>query len=109
MLGWAHVLMCQCVIVLGCICPKCARLCQFAIKLRLTRTHTRPFHAHTYYRVMACLLISLHIHTPLHVQFQGLIDGVLRGKGDNTVPPSMVRTLKQSGLVDDLVSEAIAL
>lgn len=58
---------------------------------------------------MACLFISLHIHTPLHVQFQGLIDGVLRGKGDNTVPPSMVRTLKQSGLVDDLVSEAIAL
>eukprot|EP00983_Pelagomonas_calceolata_P006760 221296-Pelagomonas_calceolata.AAC.6 len=33
---------------------------------------------------------------------QGIIDGVLRGKGDNTVPPSMVRTLKQSGLVDDL-------
>jgi len=40
--------------------------------------------------------------TPEDAVLEGIIDGVLRGKGDNTVPPSMVRTLKQSGLVDDL-------
>jgi ATP-dependent Clp protease protease subunit len=32
----------------------------------------------------------------------GLIDGVVRGKDDYTMPPSMVRQLRQAGLVDDL-------
>ncbi|KAF5840701.1 Clp protease-domain-containing protein [Dunaliella salina] len=40
--------------------------------------------------------------TPEDAVLEGIIDGVLRGKGDNTVPPSMVRRLKDSGLVDDL-------
>uniref|UniRef100_A0A7S0S5B9 ATP-dependent Clp protease proteolytic subunit n=1 Tax=Chlamydomonas leiostraca TaxID=1034604 RepID=A0A7S0S5B9_9CHLO len=40
--------------------------------------------------------------TPEDAVQQGLIDGIVRGKDDYTMPPSMVRDLRKAGLVDDL-------
>ncbi|GFR52119.1 hypothetical protein Agub_g14632 [Astrephomene gubernaculifera] len=40
--------------------------------------------------------------TPEEAKMEGLIDEIIRGKGDYTVPPSMVRRMREVGLVDDL-------
>lgn len=32
----------------------------------------------------------------------GLIDDIVRGKDDYTIPPSMVKQLKQAGIIDSL-------
>lgn len=36
------------------------------------------------------------------MQLEGLIDEIIRGKGDYTVPPAIVRQFREVGLVDDL-------
>lgn len=40
--------------------------------------------------------------TPEDALLEGLIDDIVRGKDDYTIPPSMVRRLKKEGFVDDL-------
>lgn len=40
--------------------------------------------------------------TPEEALQAGLIDGVIAGKGDTSVPPSVVRQMKQIGIVDKL-------
>ncbi|KAG2495198.1 hypothetical protein HYH03_006804 [Edaphochlamys debaryana] len=40
--------------------------------------------------------------TPEDAQLEGLIDDVIRGKDDYSVPPSIVRRFREAGLVDDL-------
>ncbi|GIL51004.1 hypothetical protein Vafri_7077 [Volvox africanus] len=40
--------------------------------------------------------------TPEQAKMEGLIDEVIRGKDDYTVPPALVRQFREVGLVDDL-------
>nr|7EKO_A Chain A, ATP-dependent Clp protease proteolytic subunit [Chlamydomonas reinhardtii]7EKQ_A Chain A, ATP-dependent Clp protease proteolytic subunit [Chlamydomonas reinhardtii] len=43
-----------------------------------------------------------HFMTPEQAKLEGLIDEIIRGKGDYTVPPAIVRQFREVGLVDDL-------
>ncbi|KAG2449929.1 hypothetical protein HYH02_000033 [Chlamydomonas schloesseri] len=43
-----------------------------------------------------------HFMTPEQAKMEGLIDEIIRGKGDYTVPPAIVRQFREVGLVDDL-------